>query len=86
MPGTSEIITTVRESCEGEMTTETATQKKIIGVDSKRDETRPAGIRPSQAALAAQREFDDDWFEWFDAIRERPVVVPPGTFAYLYDL
>lgn len=85
MPGTSEIMTTVRESPEVEVTTETATWKKIIGVDSKRDETRPAGIRASQAAPAAQRESEDDWFEWFDAIREKPVVVPPGTFACLYD-
>lgn len=84
VPGTSEIITNVRESFEVEMTTET--RKKIIGVDSKRDETCPAGIRPSQSALAAQREFEDNWFEWFDAIREKPVVVPPGTCACLYDL
>eukprot|EP00066_Takifugu_rubripes_P014794 XP_011604060.1 PREDICTED: uncharacterized protein LOC101066037 isoform X4 [Takifugu rubripes] len=75
--GTSEIITNVRESFEVEMTTETATWTKIIGVDSKRDETCPAGIRPSQAAVTAQREFEEDWFKWFDAIREKPVVVPP---------
>lgn len=68
------------------MTTQTATWKKIIGVDSKRDETGPAGIRLSQAALEAQREFEDAWFKWFDAIRDKPVVVPPGTFACLYDL
>lgn len=80
VPGTSESITNVRESFEVEMTTETATRKKIIGEDSKRDETCPAGIRPSQPALAAQRECEDDWFEWFDAIREKPVAVPPGTF------
>lgn len=86
MPGTSEIITNVRKPFEVEMTTETATWKKIIGVDSMQDQTCPAGIRPSQAALASQREFEDDWFKWFNAIREKPVVMPPGTFACLYDL
>lgn len=83
MPGTSEIVMNVR-SFEVEMkTTETATWKKIIGVDSRQDESWPSGIRPSQPALVSQRELEDDWF---NAIREKPVVMPPGTFDCLYDL
>lgn len=86
MPGTSEITMNVR-SLEVEMkTTEPATREKVIGVDSRQDESCPSGIRPSQPALVSQRELEDDWLIWFNAIPEKPVVMPPGTFDCLYDV
>lgn len=64
-------------------TTETITWKRtVIGTDSRRDETRLTEIRPISAPL--EREGGDDWFVWFDAIRE-PVVAPPGTTSALVD-
>lgn len=61
-------------------TTETRTQKKmIIGVDRRQDETRLSEMRQIQIAPPSEREGGDDWFVLFDIIREKPVVVPPGT-------
>lgn len=60
-------------------TTETITWKRtVIGTGSRRDETRLTEIRPISAPI--EREGGDDWFVWFDAIREKPSVAPPGTF------
>lgn len=77
-----EIIPDMRKSFEVKMkTTETTTWKKmIIGVDSRQDETCLPEIRPSQIAWPSEREGGDDWFVLFDVIREKPLVVPPGTF------
>lgn len=62
-------------------TTETTTlEKMIIGVERRQDETRLSEIRPSQIAPPSEREGGDDWFVLFDVIREKPVVLPPGTF------
>lgn len=62
-------------------TTETIAWKRtVIGTDSRRDETRLTEIRPISAPL--ERGGGDDWFVWFDAIREKPVVAPPGTFPH----
>lgn len=74
------IIPDMRKSFEIEVkTTETTTLKKtIIIVDSRQDETRPSEI--SQIAPPSEREGGDDWFILFDIIREKPLVVPPGTF------
>lgn len=76
------IIPDMRKSFEIEVkTTETTTLKKtMIIVDSRQDETRPSEIRPSQIAPPSEREGGDDWFLLFDIIREKPIVVPPGTF------
>lgn len=76
-----EIIPEMRKTFEVEVTTtETRTWKKmIIGVDDRQDETRLAEIRSSQIAPPTEREGGDDWFILFDIIREKPVVVPPGT-------
>lgn len=76
-----EIILDMRKSLEVEVkTTETTTWKKtIIGVDSRQDETRLSEIRSRQIAPPSERE-GDDWFLLFDIIREKPLVVPPGTF------
>lgn len=85
MPATPfEIIPAMRKSFEVKMkeTPETTTWRKtIIGVDSRQDETRLPEIRPSQAAPPSEREGGDDWFILFDVIREKPLVVPPGTLS-----
>lgn len=83
-----EIIPDMRKSFEVKMkTTETTTWKKtIIGVDSRQDETCLPEIRPSQIARSSEREGGDDWFVLFDVIREKPLVVPPGTFSWQKDL
>lgn len=60
-------------------TTETRTWKSmIISVDSRQEETRRSETKMVQIAPLSERE--DDWFALFDIIREKPVVVPPGTF------
>lgn len=62
-------------------TTETRTWKKmIIGVDRRQEEARLSEIRPGPVAPPSERE--DDWFILFDMIKEKPVVIPPGTFHY----
>lgn len=77
-----EIILDMRKSLEVEVkTTETTTWKEtIIGVDSRQDETRLSEIRSRQIAPPSEREGGDDWFLLLDVIREKPLVVPPGTF------
>lgn len=77
-----EIISDMRKTFEAEVaTTETRTWKKmIIGVDSGQDETHLSEIRSSQTAPLSEREGGDDWFVLFDIIREKTVVIPPGTF------
>lgn len=83
MPVTPAVITPdMRKALEVEVKiAEARTWKKtIIGVDSRQDQTRLTEIRPSQAAPPAEREGGDDWFTLFDVSREKPVVVPPGTF------
>lgn len=78
------IIPDMRKRLEVEVkTTEITTWKKtIIGVDSRQDETRLSEIRPRQIAPPSEREGGDDWFVLFDIIREKPVVIPPGTFHW----
>ena len=71
-----EIILDVRKTFEVEVTT---TEKMIIGVDSRQDETRLSEIRPIQAAPPSEREGGDDWFVLVDIVREKPVFKPPGT-------
>lgn len=75
-----EIIPKMKKTFETEVTTiETKTWKKtIIGVDSRQDVTRASKIRPSQTI--SEREGGDDWFVLFDSIREKPVLIPRGTF------
>lgn len=77
-----EIIPDVQKMFEAEVTpTETRIWKKmIIGAESRQDETRLSEIRPSQTAPPSERGGGDDWFVMFDVIREKPVVIPPGTF------
>lgn len=83
MPATPfEIIPDMRKSFEVKMKETPETWKKtIIGVDSRQDETRLPEIRPSQTAPPSEREGGDDWFVLFNAIREKPLVVPPGTLS-----
>lgn len=79
-----EIILDMRKSFEVKMkeTTKTTMWKKtIIGVDSRQDETCLPDIRASQIAPPSEREGGDDWFVLFDVIREKPLVVPPGTLS-----
>lgn len=78
------IIPEMRKTFEVEVTTtETRTWKKtIIGVDSRQDEARLSEIRPSPMAPSSEREGGDDWFMLFDIIREKTVVIPPGTVHY----
>ncbi|XP_026148920.1 uncharacterized protein LOC113122119 isoform X2 [Mastacembelus armatus] len=80
-----EIIVGVRKTVDVEVAaTETKTWKKtIIGADSRRDETRLSEIRPSRTAPLSER--GDDWFVPFDAVREKPVVKPPGIFEAAVD-
>lgn len=77
-----EVVTDMRKSSEVELkTTETTTWKKmIIGMDSRHDETLQSEISPSQIAQPSEREGGDDWFVLFDVFRDKPVVIPPGTF------
>jgi len=76
-----EIIPDMRKRLEVEVTTaETRAWKKmIIGVDSRQDETLLSEIRSSQIASPSERDGGDDWPALFDILREKPVVVPPGT-------
>ena len=76
----SDMILDMRKSFEVEVkTTETTEWRKtIIGVDIRQDETRQL-IKPRQIAASSEREGGDDWFIWFEAIREKPVFVPPGV-------
>lgn len=78
-----EIILDTRKSLVVETeTTETTTWKKtLIGDDSMQDETRLSEIIPRQIAPTSERGRGDDWFILFDAIREKPLFVPPGTFC-----
>ena len=62
-----------------ETTTESRTWKKIIGLDSRQDVTRLPEMRQIQTAPLSEREGGDDWFVLFDIIKEKPVLVPPGT-------
>lgn len=81
MPVTpSDIIRDMRKSFEVEVkTTETTAWKKtIIGVGIRQDETRQL-IRPRQIAPSSEKEGGDDWFVLFEAIREKPVFIPPGA-------
>ncbi|XP_045901680.1 uncharacterized protein LOC123968783 isoform X1 [Micropterus dolomieu] len=75
-----EIIPDVQKMFEAEVTpTETRIWKKIIGAESRQDETRLSEIRPSQTAPPSERGGGDDWFVMFDVIREKPVVIPPAA-------
>jgi len=76
-----EIIRDMRKTLEVDVTTtETRTWKKrIIGVDRRQDETRLSEMRQIQITPLSEREGGDDWFVLFDILREKPVVVPPGT-------
>lgn len=78
-----EIILDTRKSLEVETkTTETTTWKKtLIGVDTMRDETSLSEVIPRRIAPPSERGRGDDWFILFDAIREKPLFVPPGTFC-----
>lgn len=77
-----ETILDTRRSLELETkTTETTTWKKtLIGVDTMRDETSLSEVIPRRIAPPSERGRGDDWFILFDAIREKPLFVPPGTF------
>lgn len=80
----AEIVLDERKTFEVEVTTtETRTwKKKIIGVDSRQDETRSSEIKRIQMAPLSERGGGDDWFVLFDIVREKPLVVPPGTSYY----
>uniref|UniRef100_A0A8D2ZE27 Protein 4.1 n=1 Tax=Scophthalmus maximus TaxID=52904 RepID=A0A8D2ZE27_SCOMX len=75
----AEIVLDERKTFEVEVTTtETRTwKKKIIGVDSRQDETRSSEIKRIQMAPLSERGGGDDWFVLFDIVREKPFVVPP---------
>lgn len=77
-----DIVPDMRKTVEVEVTSaESVTwQKMIIGGDSRHDETRSTEIGTSQvASLWERRAGGDDWFVLFDVLRERPVVIAPGT-------
>lgn len=78
--GPVEIIMDMRKTFEAEVTTtETRTRRKMVIDLNRQDETRLSEITPSRIAPLSKRE-KDDWFALFDVIRQKPVVVPPGTF------
>ncbi|KAM9309485.1 uncharacterized protein KZ484_025542 isoform 9-T11 [Pholidichthys leucotaenia] len=73
------IVPNVRKMVEVKVTAAETRRREemIIGVDSRQDRTRQAEIKPSPTAAPSEREGGDDWFVLFDAIREKPVIVPP---------
>ncbi|XP_067366244.1 uncharacterized protein [Channa argus] len=73
----AEIVLDMRKVVEVEVTTaETRTQKMIIGVDNRQDETRLSEIRLSPVIPQSETERGDDWFVLFNIIQEKPVVIP----------
>ncbi|KAM4601150.1 uncharacterized protein ACJ7VT_020965 isoform 2-T2 [Polymixia lowei] len=57
--------------------TRTEWKKVIIVGDSRQEETRLSEFKLVQAAPPSEREEGDDWFVLFEAVREKPVIIPP---------
>lgn len=54
-------------------------EKVIIIEESRQEEARLSKFTLDQRAPPSERDEGDGWFTLFDAIHEKPVVIPPGT-------